>query len=99
MRTWKFADDAPTAPSDMLEQFSENPPNVYGFGHTRLLDSVVASLRDGLPPSVDGLAGRRSLELITAIYESIESGREVKLPFEPRFSKLGTPSVTEGAGA
>ena len=74
LRTWKFADDAPGA-GDTVEQFSENPPNVYGFGHTRFLDSVVASLRDGLPPSVDGHAGRRSLELITAIYESIERAR------------------------
>ncbi len=64
------------------------------------LESVVASLRDGAPPAVDGTAGRRSLELITAIYESIESGREVTLPFEPRHCRLGEAAVVaEGAGA
>ena len=38
---------------------------------------------------VDGLAGRRSLELITAIYESIETGREVRLRFRPIKCRLG----------
>ena len=98
IRTWKFA-DAGEAGSEIGAQHSENPPNVYGHGHTRFLESVVASLRDGAPPAVDGVAGRRSLELITAIYESIESGREVKLPFEPRFSNLGLRTVSEGVGA
>ena len=38
---------------------------------------------------VDGLQGRKSLELINAIYESIETGREIFLRFNPRLSKLG----------
>ena len=89
LRTWKFADDTETAGAESLARLSESPPNVYGLGHVRVLENVVASLRDGLPPAVDGAAGRRSLELITAIYESIESGKEVKFPFTPRHSRLG----------
>jgi predicted dehydrogenase len=38
---------------------------------------------------VDGLAGRRSLELISAIYESIETGKEVHLRFRPTRCRLG----------
>jgi len=38
---------------------------------------------------VDGLEGRRSLELITAIYESIETGRPVSLRFQPQRCRLG----------
>jgi hypothetical protein len=38
---------------------------------------------------VDGLQGRRSLELISAIYESIETRQEVPLRFNPRHCKLG----------
>jgi hypothetical protein len=41
---------------------------------------------------VDGLEGRKSLELISAIYESIETGREVPLRFTPRLCRLGQPS-------
>ena len=37
----------------------------------------------------DGLEGRRSLELINAIYESVETGREVALRFRPRYCRLG----------
>jgi predicted dehydrogenase len=38
---------------------------------------------------VDGLEGRKSLELITAIYESIETERPVQLRFNPRRCRLG----------
>ena len=41
---------------------------------------------------VDGLEGRRSLELITALYESIETGEEVPLHFTPRLCRLGMAS-------
>ena len=42
---------------------------------------------------VDGLEGRRSIELISAIYESIETGREVFLRFRPKECRLGIPSA------
>ena len=45
-------------------------------------------LRDGRH-LVDGLQGRKSLELINAIYESVETGREVALRFRPRHARLG----------
>jgi hypothetical protein len=38
---------------------------------------------------VDGREGRRSLELITAIYESIETGLPVRLGVGTRRSRLG----------
>ena len=36
--------------------------------------------RKGIAPGVDGLEGRRSVEIILAIYESAETGQAVKLP-------------------
>ena len=41
---------------------------------------------------VDGLEGRKSLELISALYESIETGEEVPLHFTPRLCRLGVTS-------
>jgi UDP-N-acetyl-2-amino-2-deoxyglucuronate dehydrogenase len=41
---------------------------------------------------VDGLEGRKSLELISALYESIETGQEVSLHFAPRLCRLGMTS-------
>jgi predicted dehydrogenase len=88
MKTWSFVDTRP-GDADVLEKFSVNPPNVYGFGHQAYYDHVVRCIADGAQQLVDGLEGRRSLELINAIYQSIETGREVPLRFAPRHCRLG----------
>ena len=72
-----------------MEKFSVNPPNVYGFGHQAYYEHVVKCLNDQTPALVDGLAGRKSLELISALYESIETGKEVWLSFVPQLCRLG----------
>ena len=72
-----------------MEKFSVNPPNVYGFGHQAYYEHVVKCLSDQSPALVDGLQGRKSLELISALYESIETGREVTLGFVPQLCRLG----------
>jgi predicted dehydrogenase len=86
--TWNFGDDEEDAAFD-IERYRENPPDVYGFGHMRYLQDVVDCLRDGRPGAVDGREGRRSLELVVAIYESIERGAEVKLPLTRHTTPLG----------
>jgi UDP-N-acetyl-2-amino-2-deoxyglucuronate dehydrogenase len=83
MKTWNFTDD-----SEKLVTF-ENPPNIYGFGHKRYLENVCNNLQHSKKALVDGLEGRKSLELINAIYESIETGKEVFIKFNPIHSKLG----------
>jgi len=88
MLRWHFAEPQP-ADAEILEKYSENPPNVYGFGHRRYLEDVVSHLIEGKPGAVDGREGRRSLELITALYESIETGREIFFPFQPKHCRLG----------
>lgn len=89
MRTWQFTHEEP-GDEDVMERFSVNPPNVYGFGHQAYYEYVVNCIRDGGPHLVDGLVGRKSLELINAIYESIETGNEVHLRFRPNHCRLGT---------
>ena len=89
LKVWNFAmphaDDA-----TVMQRFSVNPPNVYGFGHQAYYDHVVDCILHDRQQLVDGLTGRRSLELITAIYESAETGEEVKLRFRPKHSRLGS---------
>ena len=95
MRTWNFKNTVP-GDDDVLHKHSENPPNVYGYGHLRYLEHVVDCVRQNKAALVDGLEGRKSLELITAIYESIETGKEISLRFSPVKCRLGvrsTPSV------
>ena len=88
MKTWNFT-ESQKEDSDVIEKYSVNPPNVYGFGHQAYYEHVVDCLNNETAQLVDGLQGRKSLELINAIYESIETGKEVKLRFMPKSTKLG----------
>lgn len=88
MKVWNFAQ--PQDDDDkVMEQYSVNPPNVYGFGHQAYYDHVVDCILNNARHLVDGLEGRKSLELINAIYESVETGREVPLRFRPKHCRLG----------
>lgn len=76
---WRFS-DALDDPEDVKRQFHENPPNVYGFGHTPLYADVIESIHNHRDPYVTAEAGRRALELVLAIYKSAAEGMPVKLP-------------------
>jgi predicted dehydrogenase len=88
MKVWNFLDAQPDD-DEIMKKFSVNPPNVYGFGHQAYYEHVVDAVKNGGANLVDGLEGRKSLELITAIYESIETGKQVALRFNPTNAKLG----------
>ncbi len=88
MKVWNFTTPA-TGDDEVMEKYSVNPPNVYGFGHQAYYEHVVDCIKNNRRHLVDGLQGRKSLELINAIYESIETGEEVHLRFRPQHCKLG----------
>ncbi len=88
LKVWNFA-DAQSDDATVMEKFSVNPPNVYGFGHQAYYEHVVDCVLNDRQQLVDGLTGRKSLELINAIYESVETGREVSLHFRPKHARLG----------
>ena len=78
---WNFG-DTDEDPETVKQQFGENPPNVYGFGHTPLYADMIDAILADREPYVDGNAGRKALEMILAIYLSAQEGRPVKLPLE-----------------
>ena len=88
MLVWNFT-ESQSGDSEVMEKYSVNPPNVYGFGHQAYYEHVVDCLVNRKPHLVDGLVGRKSIELINAIYESIETGKEIPLRFKPKRCKLG----------
>ncbi len=85
---WDFT-KSQSGDSDVIKNFSTNPPNVYGFGHQSYYEHIVRCLSEGEAALIDAVEGRKSLELIHAIYKSIETGETVYLTAEPRSRKLG----------
>lgn len=88
IRHWNFVEPR-AEDDDVMERFSVNPPNVYGFGHQAYYEHVVDCLSHGKPALVNGREGRASLELVAALYESMASGQEVTLPLKVEHSRLG----------
>lgn len=88
MKTWNFTEMS-GEDQEVVEKYRVHPPNVYGFGHTEYLNKVVESIHENRSALVDGLEGRKSLELISAIYESVETGKEVNIRFVPKMCRLG----------
>ena len=67
----------------------ENPDNKFGYGHTEFYKAVNNNLRSETKPLVDGIEGRKSLELVNALYESVETGKIVNLGSYSSKNKLG----------
>lgn len=78
---WNFADNLDD-PAHVKATYGENPPNVYGYGHTPLYADMIDAIKTGRQPYVDGEAGKRALELVLAIYKSAAEHRPVKLPLD-----------------
>lgn len=91
---WRFSDYLDD-PEEVKQECHELPPNIYGFGHSKLYADVIDAINTGRDPYVSAEAGRRALEMVLAIYQSAVTGRRVKLPmqscstmdFEGRFEK------------
>jgi UDP-N-acetyl-2-amino-2-deoxyglucuronate dehydrogenase len=78
IETWEFADKE--IEDSQIEEANYTPPSVYGFGHFGYYTNVAEVLLDGASPLTDGREGRKSLELIEAIYRSARERREIILP-------------------
>ena len=78
---WRFSDELDNA-ADVIAEFHETPPNIYGFGHTPLYADVIDAIKNDRDPFVSAEAGRRALELVLAIYKSAAEGKPVRLPLK-----------------
>lgn len=78
---WKFSDHFGDE-EYVKKECAENPPNVYGFGHSKLYRNVIAAINGKEKLVCDAEAGKRALELVLAIYKSASEGISVKLPLE-----------------
>jgi UDP-N-acetyl-2-amino-2-deoxyglucuronate dehydrogenase len=78
VETWLFEDYDDD--DKLIEAAATTPPSVYGFGHVGYYRNVVRVLRGDGVPDTNGAEGRKSLEIILAIYESARTGKAVSLP-------------------
>lgn len=79
IEAWEFENSEETL-EDVKIKYSENPPTVYGFGHTPLFADFIDAIISDRKPYVDAVEGRKALEIILAIYESAYTNSPVKLP-------------------
>lgn len=87
LKTWNFA-EPDEMDIDIWDKYAK-VPNEPAWNHTEYFKDVISSLGYGRRGLVDGLEGRKTVELINAIYESAETGKEVYLRFTPKKCRLG----------
>lgn len=87
IRTWQFAKPV-RSDAALLEQFGSgsqstggagNPAAISHAGHREQLKDFVAAIRKGTAPVVTGDEGRKSVEIILAIYAAAKNGKSVSL--------------------
>ncbi len=85
---WEFAEED-AKDSEIREQFKPGSANTGGAadpkaisheGHRAQLTDFVKAIQNGTTPSVDGIDGRKSVEIILAIYQAAWTKQTVKLP-------------------
>ena len=77
---WDFAEYDDLDREAELLKAAPNPLSVYGSGHKPYYENVVRALRHQAAAETDGREGRKSLELILAIYESARAECQIALP-------------------
>ncbi len=63
-----------------IAEYVNQLPALKYEGHTGQLENVITAIENGTLPAIGGEDGRRTIELITAIYLSGSSGQTVELP-------------------
>jgi len=87
MSLWEFDESKPG--DDEIRKTIESPPNIYGYGHKAFYEHVLDCLDNGTQTPIDG---RTSLRVVTALYQSVETGGEVFLDEDPFSERLGVAS-------
>jgi predicted dehydrogenase len=57
-----------------------DPKAIGHHGHAMQFQDVLNAIKKGTKPKIDGHEGRRSVEIILAVYKAAETGKAVQLP-------------------
>jgi predicted dehydrogenase len=66
-----------------IQALYEGIPELVYTGHTGQIDNVLGAINGEAALLIDGHAGRRTIDLISAIYFAGTFGEKVKLPLSP----------------
>lgn len=78
IETWKFADEREE--NGNLEQHQQEVTSVYGFGHGALIEDFIRAVISDRGPYIDGREGRKALEVVVAIYFSVNTLKQMPFP-------------------
>jgi UDP-N-acetyl-2-amino-2-deoxyglucuronate dehydrogenase len=89
---WDFQEKVPSdneiyatmAGNSGFKAGASDPRGITHIGHRDQLTDFLRAIDHGKSPSVDGREGRKSVEIIRAIYQSARNDQVVKLPLEER---------------
>ena len=87
IKDWQFANEGPEDETIRKEMAGKtetgggagDPAAIGHHGHTMLFEEAVSAINENRPSILDGHEGRRSVEVICAIYESAKTGQIVTL--------------------
>ncbi|GAB6045535.1 Gfo/Idh/MocA family oxidoreductase [Caminibacter profundus] len=60
-----------------VKKFSQNPDNVYGYGHIEFYKDVIESIKTNKRGICEMEEGVKSVKVMNAMYESIEKNKEI----------------------
>jgi predicted dehydrogenase len=87
---WEFQEKVPSdneifaamAAQTGFKAGASDPRGITHIGHRDQLVDFLQAIDEGREPLVDGREGRKSVEIIRAIYRSAETGAQVILPLD-----------------
>ena len=72
-------EDADTGEAEQLTDGSANPAAISNEGHRRQIEDMMHAVIENRAPMIDGREGRKSLELVVALYTAANEGKLVML--------------------
>jgi predicted dehydrogenase len=73
-----------------IEKYTQNPENIYGFGHIEFYKNIVESIKQNKKGVCEMEEGIKSIKVMNAMYESIERNEEIFIDdLELKKAKIG----------
>lgn len=77
---WDIEDEVSEAESaEQLTDGSSDPAAISTEGHRRQIEDMLHAVQENRAPIVDGHEGRKSLEVVCALYQAAQEGRRLSL--------------------